>query len=113
MQHPSTPPTQTEPQLGCIAAALAVLGDRWTALILRELTSGPQRFGALQTSLGISPRTLSQRLDSLEAELVVTKQCFSEVPPRVEYTLTQKGADLIPILEAMAAWGLKHPPSSH
>jgi DNA-binding HxlR family transcriptional regulator len=64
---------------------------------------------ALENALGgISPRTLSQRLDELEQNKIITKECFAEVPPRVEYTLTQKGKDLIPILKSMAAWGGKY-----
>lgn len=98
-----------EPKEGCIACAAGILGSKWTALILRDLSNGPKRFKDFESSLsGISPRTLSQRLDELETKGVVTKQSFAEVPPRVEYTLTEKGHDLIPILKQMAAWGLKY-----
>ena len=94
---------------GCIASALEIVGNKWTALILRDLTKGPQRFCNLERSLeGISPRTLSQRLDDLENHSIITKQSFAEVPPRVEYTLTQKGQDLLPILRQMANWGTKY-----
>ena len=96
----------TEPKCGCMAAALRILGDRWSGLIIRELTIGPRRFGALQNALpGISPRTLSQRLDSLESESIVTRKTYAESPPRVEYSLTSKGEDLIPILRSMIEWG--------
>jgi DNA-binding HxlR family transcriptional regulator len=99
----------TEPRGGCIAAALNIIGDKWSGLIIRELTAGPRRFGELQTALaGISPRTLSQRLDSLEAEAVISKKTYAEVPPRVEYSLTPKGEDLTPILQSMVAWGNKY-----
>lgn len=95
---------------GCVASALAVLGNKWTALIIKELTSGPQRFSGLERLLpGISPRTLSQRLDDLEAHHIVTRQTFAEVPPRCEYALTEKGQALIPILRQMAAWGEQYP----
>lgn len=98
-----------EPKIGCIAAAMDIIGSKWTALILRDLTAGPKRFGQLEKSLaGISPRTLSQRMDDLEAHGIVTKQTFAEVPPRCEYTLTEKGTDLVPILRQMAVWGEKH-----
>ena len=94
---------------GCIATAMQVLGAKWTALILRDLYDGPKRFGELERSLsGMSPRTLSQRLDDLAACDIVTKQSFAEVPPRTEYSLTKKGQDLVPVLQQMAAWGDKY-----
>jgi len=100
-----------EPHNGCIAAALKIIGDKWSGLIIRELTSGPKRFGALEIALaGISPRTLSQRLDLLEDQMVITKKAFAETPPRVEYTLSPKGEDLIPILKSMVEWGARHRP---
>jgi DNA-binding HxlR family transcriptional regulator len=94
---------------GCVAGALGVMGNKWTALIVMQLAKGPARFSGMEQALHrISPRTLSQRLDELEQKKIITKQCFAEVPPRVEYTLTQKGKDLIPILKSMAAWGDKY-----
>lgn len=98
-----------EPKVGCIAAAMDIIGSKWTALILRDLAGGSKRFCELERSLtGISPRTLSQRLDSLEQQKIITKQTYAEVPPRTEYTLTQKGIDLIPVIKQMAAWGNKY-----
>lgn len=98
-----------EPKEGCLSSALSVLGNKWSALILRDLSSGPKRFGELEKSLhGISPRTLSQRLDDLEACGVITKKSFHEVPPRVEYTITKKGQDFAPALQALADWGAKY-----
>lgn len=98
-----------EPQVGCIASAMKVVGNKWTALILRDLFNGPQRFCELEKSVGnINPRTLSQRLDDLEEYGIITKQTFAEVPPRCEYTLTKKGEDLLPILQQMASWGTKY-----
>jgi DNA-binding HxlR family transcriptional regulator len=93
--------------IGCPVARTANLfSNRWTPLILRDLAEGSQRFGALQKSLvGISPKTLSERLKRLEESGVVARQCFAEVPPRVEYTLTSKGHALLPIVEAMRAYG--------
>ena len=94
---------------GCVAEALSIVGNKWTALILMELSNGCMRFSALQKSLAnISPRTLSQRLDELEQKGIITKKCYAEVPPRVEYTLTNKGRDLTPVLKSMAAWGDKY-----
>ena len=98
-----------EPKIGCIASAMTIIGNKWTALILRDLSSGPQRFSNLEKSVGhINPRTLSQRLDELESNGIITRQRFAEVPPRIEYTLTPKGRDLIPVLQQMAAWGEKY-----
>lgn len=101
--------TSLEPKVGCIASAMEIIGNKWTALILRDLAEGAKRFGELEKSVaGINPRTLSQRLDDLEKHAIVTKTSFAEVPPRVEYTLTQKGTDLVPVLRQMAAWGDKY-----
>lgn len=98
-----------ETKVGCIASAMEVIGNKWTALILRDLFAGSKRFGELEKSVGsINPRTLSQRLDDLEQYGIITKKSYAEVPPRIEYTLTKKGQDLLPILEQMAAWGDKY-----
>jgi DNA-binding HxlR family transcriptional regulator len=106
---PATGQPCLEPKVGCIASAMEIIGNKWTALILRDLTVGPRRFGELEKSVGnINPRTLSQRLDDLERHGIITKASYAEVPPRIEYTLTQKGIDLVPVLEAMAAWGDKY-----
>ncbi len=102
-----------ESKVGCIAATMQIIGSKWTALILRDLFSGPKRFCELEKSVGnINPRTLSQRLDDLQEHGIVTRRSFAEVPPRTEYTLTSKGQDLLPILRQMAAWGTKHYSSS-
>lgn len=98
-----------EPRVGCIASAMEIIGNKWTALILRDLAGGPKRFGELEKSVGsINPRTLSQRLDVLENCNIVTRKSYAEVPPRIEYTLTQKGEDLVPVLRQMAEWGTKY-----
>jgi DNA-binding HxlR family transcriptional regulator len=105
-QNPTTNLPCLEPKAGCIASAMEIIGNKWTALILRDLSAGPKRFGELEKSVGsINPRTLSQRLDDLERHAIITKTSFAEVPPRIEYALTPKGEDLVPVLEAMAAWG--------
>ena len=98
-----------EPTSGCIAGAMEIIGSKWTALILRDLCGGNRRFSELEKSVGsINPRTLSQRLDALASHNIITKKTFAEVPPRIEYSLTQKGRDLQPILEKMADWGTKY-----
>ena len=98
-----------EPRVGCIANAMQIIGSKWTALILRDLFSGPKRFCELEKSVGnINPRTLSQRLDDLEEHGIISRQSYAEVPPRTEYSLTAKGHDLLPILKQMAAWGTKY-----
>lgn len=103
-----------ETRAGCIASAMQIVGNKWTALILRDLFGGSKRFCELEKSVGnINPRTLSQRLDALEESGIITKQNFAEVPPRTEYTLTQKGQDLLPILKQMATWGTKYSSSSN
>jgi DNA-binding HxlR family transcriptional regulator len=101
-------PTDDEPKCGSIKEALAIIGDKWTGFIIRDLSSGPKRFSELEQSLGIGPRTLSQRLESMQECNVISKKQFAEAPPRVEYSLTQKGEDLLPVLQSMAEWGVKH-----
>ncbi len=109
MQHKVLSQLETIEKPGCVAAAVTILGNKWSPLIIKALTHGPQRFCQLETILGaISPRTLSQRLDDLEQQGIISKQVFAEVPPRVEYTLTEKGLDLLPILKCMADWGNKY-----
>lgn len=104
-----TPTKPLEPHVGCIAAAMNIIGNKWTALILRDLFSGPKRFCELEKSVGnINPRTLSQRLDHLEDCGIISRRSFAEVPPRTEYTLTSKGTDLQPVLRDMATWGTKY-----
>lgn len=95
---------------GCIASAMDIVGNKWTALILRDLFSGPKRFSELEKSVGgVNPRTLSKRLSILEENGIVSKAVFHEVPPRSEYSLTNKGKDLLPIIQKMSAWGAKYP----
>jgi DNA-binding HxlR family transcriptional regulator len=89
-----------------VLATAQIVSGKWTLLVLRDLALGSRRFSELQRSLaGISPRTLSLRLRVLEQEGVVVRRSYSEVPPRVEYALTPKGVDLLPIVEAMRDYG--------
>ena len=83
-----------------------IVCGKWTLLVIRDLADGRSRFCELERSLaGISPRTLSLRLRSLEEEGMVERQTFPEVPPRVEYVLTEKGRALVPLIEDMRSYG--------
>jgi DNA-binding HxlR family transcriptional regulator len=83
-----------------------LLGDSWTILIVRDLIGGAKRFGQLQVSLGnVSPKTLSHRLKMLEHMAILTRRAYAEIPPRVEYELTEKGRALCPVIEAMRTFG--------
>ena len=93
--------------IGCpVAKTAEIIGNRWTPLILRDLEQGERRFSELARSLhGISPKTLSERLKRLEESGVIERECFAEVPPRVEYSLTDKGVALLPVIDCMRAFG--------
>ena len=83
-----------------------IVSGKWTLLVIRDLAAGSSRFCELERSLeGISPRTLSLRLRALEEQGVVERHTFPEVPPRVEYALTDKGLALLPIIDDMRAYG--------
>src|SRR4030088_3041234 len=89
-----------------VCATSDIVCGKWTHLLITAPAEGRSRFCELERSLaGISPRTLSLRLRALEEEGVVERDTFSEVPPRVEYALTEKGRALIPIIEDMRAYG--------
>jgi len=85
-----------------------IVCGKWTLLVIRDLVDGRSRFCELERSLdGISPRTLSLRLRALEEEGIVERHTYPEVPPRVEYALTEKGRALVPLIEDMRAYGLR------
>jgi DNA-binding HxlR family transcriptional regulator len=89
-----------------VAACAEIIGAKWTALLVHDLSEGPRRFSELEHSCaGISPRTLSERLRALEDEAIVERRSYAESPPRVEYELTEKGAALLPIIEEMRRFG--------
>ncbi len=91
-----------------IARTAELVGDMWTLLIVRDLMGGSRRFSELMASLaGISPKTLSRRLKHLEAQGLVHREVYPEIPPRVEYTLTPKGEALLPLIESMRQYGEK------
>jgi DNA-binding HxlR family transcriptional regulator len=104
------PPTIFAPFQCPIARSLAVVGDRWTILILRDLVRlGPRRFHDLERSLsGISPNTLSMRLKHLEEARIVERRFYEQHPPRAEYVLTDVGNELRPVLKALFEWGERH-----
>ena len=89
-----------------VCATAEVVCGKWTLLLVRDLAEGRARFCELERSVqGISPRTLSLRLRALEEEGIVQRQTFPEVPPRVEYALTEKGRALVPLIETMRVYG--------
>jgi DNA-binding HxlR family transcriptional regulator len=89
-----------------VAACAAIIGAKWTALLVHDLSEGPRRFSQLEHSCsGISPRTLAERLRELEHEGIVERHSYPESPPRVEYELTDKGEALLPIIESMRTFG--------
>ena len=95
-----------DPESCSVAACAEILGTKWTALIVHELSEGARRFSEIEHSCaGISPRTLSERLRALEQEGILKRHSFPERPPRVEYELTSKGEALLPCIDAMRAFG--------
>ena len=89
-----------------VAACAEILGAKWTAVLVHDLSEGPRRFTQLEHSCkGISPRTLSERLRALEQEEILVRRSYAESPPRVEYELTEKGEALLPIIDEMRRFG--------
>jgi DNA-binding HxlR family transcriptional regulator len=99
--------TSTQQKIICpIEKTAEIISGKWTLLIIRDLTTGTKRFSELERSLcGISPKTLSERLTALENEAVLRRHAYAEVPPKVEYSLTEKGQALVEVIEAMRAYG--------
>ena len=106
MADEACPPDAGERFCG-VAAAAELLGDAWTLLLVRDLAAGPRRFTQLQASTSISPRVLTDRLHALVERGVMTRRMYPEIPPRVEYELTEKGRDALPIIDALRAYGIK------
>ena len=89
-----------------VETTLTLIGDKWKVLILRELMPGTKRFGELKKSVGnVSQKVLTAQLRAMEASGLVNRKVYAEVPPRVEYSLTELGKSLKPILDSMCAWG--------
>lgn len=92
-----------------VETTLMLIGDKWKVLILRDLRRGTMRFGELKKSVtGISQKVLTSNLRSMEENGLLTREVFPEVPPRVEYTLTELGHSMGPILDAMEKWGKEY-----
>jgi DNA-binding HxlR family transcriptional regulator len=105
---PPVPPPKRHPydQWSPDARALDLVGDKWTLLIVRDLAAGPRRFVELQRVLpGISTEQLRSRLNRMVADGLLTRQRYREVPPRVDYELTERSRELMPVLGALARWG--------
>ena len=89
-----------------VETTLMLIGDKWKVLILRDLMDGTKRFGELKRSIGtVSQKVLTAQLRDMEEKGLLTRKVYAEVPPRVEYTLTETGYSLKPVLDAMQAWG--------
>lgn len=89
-----------------VETTLTLIGDKWKVLILRDLMGGTKRFGELKRSIGsVSQKVLTAQLRAMEESGLLTRRVYAEVPPRVEYTLTETGYSLKPILDAMQCWG--------
>ena len=92
-----------------VETTLMLISDRWKVLIIRDLLDGTKRFGELKRSVGnVSQKVLTANLRSMEDSGLLTGKVYAEVPPRVEYTLTETGYSLKPILDAMVAWGTEY-----
>ena len=89
-----------------VETTLTLIGDKWKVLILRDLMPGTKRFGELKKSIGsVSQKVLTSQLRAMEASGLVHREVYAEVPPRVEYSLTELGRSLSPILDFMRVWG--------
>ena len=89
-----------------VETTLTLISDKWKVLILRDLRPGTKRFGELKKSIGtVTQKVLTAQLRQMEASGLLTRTVYAEVPPRVEYTLTDLGRSLRPVLDAMEAWG--------
>lgn len=90
-----------------VATTLDLLGNKWKPLILRDVLTGPKRFSELENSLeGISQKVLTENLRALEDDGIITRTVYPEVPPRVEYSLSELGEAMRPIVKEMEKWGL-------
>jgi DNA-binding HxlR family transcriptional regulator len=91
-----------------VEKAFEIIGKRWTGLIIYQLMNGPMRFCEIESSIPISGRLLSERLKDLEKLGIVSRQVFPEVPVRVEYSLTEKGLALNPVMKELQTWALNY-----
>lgn len=92
-----------------VETTLTLISDKWKVLILRDLLSGTKRFGELKRSIGsVTQKVLTAQLREMEADGLLVRTVYAEVPPRVEYTLTELGHSLKPVLDSMRDWGQKY-----
>ena len=92
-----------------VETTLMLIGDKWKVLILRELMNGTRRFGELKRAIGtVSQKVLTAQLRDMEENGLVSRKVYAEVPPRVEYSLTETGMSLKPLLDVMANWGTQY-----
>lgn len=92
-----------------VELTMAVIGDKWKIFILRDLLQGTKRFGELQRSIhGVSQKMLTQQLRSMEADGIISRTVYPQVPPKVEYSLTELGWSLAPVISAMTRWGMEY-----
>lgn len=88
-----------------VETVVKIVGDKWKVLIIRDLLTGTKRFGELKSSVGASQKVLTADLRGLEADGLITRTAYAEIPPRVEYSLSPLGETLRPVLDAMESWG--------
>ncbi|MCI5774079.1 MAG: helix-turn-helix transcriptional regulator [Erysipelotrichaceae bacterium] len=92
-----------------VETTLTLIGDKWKILIIRDLLSGTKRFGELKSSIGnISQKVLTSQLRDLEHKGIISRTVYAQVPPKVEYTLTETGYSLRPVLTALGNWGIEY-----
>ena len=102
-------PIKTELPACPVEVTLTLIGDKWKVLILRDLMAGTKRFGELKKSVGnVSQKVLTAQLRAMEESGLVHREVYAEVPPRVEYSLTELGRSLKPILDSMVTWGTSY-----
>lgn len=101
--------TKEEMPVCPVATTVSLIGSKWKLLILRNLLAGPWRFNELKKNLeGISQKVLTDSLRSMEKDGLITRTVYAEVPPRVEYALSELGESMRPIIRAMEAWGIEY-----
>ncbi|MFF5078602.1 winged helix-turn-helix transcriptional regulator [Actinoplanes sp. NPDC000266] len=108
MSRENEPANLGAPRVCSIADALQVVGDRWSLLVLRELSFGVHRFSDIQTNTGAPRETLTQRLRKLEGAGLVRRRRYQERPVREEYLLTADGEDIVPVLQSLRRFGERH-----
>lgn len=102
------PLVRKSPQICPVAHCLSMIGGKWKPMILYNIHIGTQRFGAMQRAIpSVTKQMLTQHLRELEVDGLITREIFAEMPPRVEYSLSERGRSILPVIAAMQEWGLK------